>query len=529
MPGWIAFSSLVGVILLALGGLVAQAPAIEFRQIFADGELLRIIRYTLLQAGLSSLISISLTIPFARALARRRQFWGRGLLIKLSSISLVIPTMVAVFGIATVFGRSGWLNQGLSVLGTESRYSVYGLNGILIAHVFFNLPLATRVFLNVIESLPGETWRLSRQLGLSPLTVFKLIEWPLLRSVIPGIAGLIFMLCFTSFAIVLALGGGPKWSTLEVAIYQAMRFDFDIARGVVLAFIQIGICLLLVLLFSSTRRGFSFQSTHNRFSIRPDTDHPVTRIIDTFVIMLLAAFLLSPLLAVLLKAMTPALLQVISSPPFIQAALSSLIISLCAAALALSLSLPIAFLYNQLQSQNAGKRSALLDTGSTLILVVPPLTLGMGLFLVLRTYAGLSQLGIYLVILVNGMLAMPFVLRILQPAIQASAQQVDRLSASLGIRGWPLFKLIYWPQIRKPAGFALALAATLSMGDMGVIALFGTQDLSTLPLLIYRLFGAYRMEEAAVVAMLLCFLCFILFWTIETLVGGLRAPVLIHE
>lgn len=520
MYAWLAFISLVGIIVVALGGLVTQAPAIQFSHIFADGEINRIILSTLLQAGLSTIISISLAIPFARALARRNQFWGRGLLIQLSSISLVIPSMVAVFGIAAVHGRNGWLNQSLLVLGVEDSYSVYGLTGILIAHVFFNLPLATRVFLNVIEALPGETWRLARQLGLAPMTVFKLIEWPLLRSVIPGVAGLIFMLCFTSFSIVLALGGGPRWSTLEVAIYQAMRFDFDIARGVVLAFIQIGICMILVLLFSSTRRGFSFQSTHYTANIRPDSDKLTTRIVDSLVIAIIAAFLLSPLLAVLLKSMTPALPQIIHSPVFLQSMFSSLLISLCAALFALLLSLPIAFLHKNLQLKRASGRSALLDTGSTLILVVPPLTLGMGLFLVLRPYAGLAEIGVYLVILINGMLAVPFVLRILQPAIIASAQQVDRLSNSLGLQGWTLFKIIYWPLIRKPIGFALALAATLSMGDMGVIALFGTQDLSTLPLLIYRLFGAYRMDEAAVVAMLLCLLCFSLFWVVERLIGG---------
>ncbi len=520
MPGWIAFASLVGVIVLALSGLVVKAPVFEFAQILTDGEILRIVRYTLWQAALSTLISIMLAIPFARALARRRNFWGRGLLIRLSSISLVIPTMVAVFGIAAVHGRNGWLNQALAVMGFENPYSVYGLNGILIAHVFFNLPLATRVFLNAIESLPGETWRLTRQLGFTPITIFKLIEWPLLRAVIPGIAGLIFMLCFTSFAIVLALGGGPKWSTLEVAIYQAIRFDFDIARGVVLAFIQIGICLILVLLFASTRRGFSFQPTHYTPGIRPDVDHAGARVIDTLVILLIAGFLLSPLVAVMLKATTPVLPQVLSSPTFIQAMLSSLIISLCAAILSLLLSLPIAFLYKNLKYKNAGKRIALLDLGSTLILVVPPLTLGMGLFLVLRAYSNLFEFGIYLVILVNGMLAVPFLIRILQPAIHASAQQVDRLSASLGIRGWALFHLIYWPQIRNSIGFALALAATLSLGDMGVIALFGTQDLSTLPLLIYRLFGAYRMDEAAVVAMALCLMCFAIFWGIEFFIGG---------
>jgi len=520
MTGWIAFSSLVGIVLAALGGLLLQAPAINIGQLFADGEIIRILRATLLQASLSALLSILLAIPFARALARRQRFWGRSLLIQLSSLSLVIPSMVAVFGIAAVFGRSGWLNSLLSYAGVEQAFSIYGLPGILLAHVFFNLPLATRVLLNTLESLPDETWRLARQLGLPPSSVFRLIEWPLLRSVIPGIAGLIFLLCFTSFSIVLALGGGPKWSTLEVAIYQAMRFDFDIARGVVLAFIQIISSLTLVLLLSSTRQSFRFQASDHTRAMRPDNVQFISRVSDYLLIIVLAAGLLSPLLAVLVKALNPALFTIITTPAFIQATMSSLIISLSAALIAMMLSLPIAYLYKNLQQHHAGIQSGLLDMGSTLILVVPPLTLGMGLFLLLRDYGGLSELGIYLVILVNGMLAVPFVLRVLQPAVIATSEQVDRLSNSLGIHGWNLFKLIYWPLIRRPMGFALALAATLSMGDMGVIALFGTQDLSTLPLLIYRLFGAYRMQEAAAVAMLLCLLCFLLFRGLEYLIGG---------
>jgi thiamine transport system permease protein len=334
---------------------------------------------------------------------------------------------------------------------------------------------------------------------------------------------LIFMLSFTSFAIVLALGGGPKWSTLEVAIYQALRFDFDIALGVSLAFVQIVICLGLVFFFSSTRREFRFQTTLQKSDSRPDVDRMSTRYIDTVIIGTSAVFLLSPLLAVVINAINPALPKVVLSTTFSHALMSSLIIGMSAALLSMLLSLPIAFLYKDLQSKRSAGLGSLLELGSALILVVPPLTLGMGLFLLLRPFAGISELGLYLVVLVNGLLAVPFVLRILQPAIYASAQQVDRLSASLGIEGWPLFRLIYWPHIRKPVGFALALAATLSLGDMGVIALFVTQDLSTLPLLIYRLFGAYRMEEAAVVAMMLCLLCFALFWCIELVVGG-RSP-----
>src|SRR5690606_31771253 len=111
---------------------------------------------------------------------------------------------------------------------------------------FLNMPFAARLLLQGWDRIPGETWRLAAQLGLSGGRVFRLIEWPMLRQLAPGIAGLVFLLCFTSFAVVLILGGGPPHATLEVAIYQSLRFDFDIGRTVTLAMVQVGVCGALV-------------------------------------------------------------------------------------------------------------------------------------------------------------------------------------------------------------------------------------------------------------------------------------------
>ena len=80
---------------------------------------------------------------------------------------------------------------------------------------------------------------MSASLGFSPLSTFRFIEWPVLARVIPGAAGLIFMLCVTSFTLVLIFGGGPAATTIEVAIYQALRFDFNPERAVSLALLQI--------------------------------------------------------------------------------------------------------------------------------------------------------------------------------------------------------------------------------------------------------------------------------------------------
>jgi len=71
------------------------------------------------------------------------------------------------------------------------------------------------------------------------------------------------------------------------------------------------------------------------------------------------------------------------------------------------------------------------------------------------------------------------------------------------------------PRLRRPLGFAAGLTAALSMGDLGVIALFADPDRATLPLKVYQLMGAYRMEQAAGGALLLLLLSLTLFWVFD--------------
>ena len=108
----------------------------------------------------------------------------------------------------------------LTALGAEPL-NIYGFTGVVLAHVFFNLPLATRLILQGWLAIPSEHFRLAAQLGFSTSDVNRQLERPMLRSTIPGAFLLIFLLCITSFAVALALGGGPKATTVELAIYQA--------------------------------------------------------------------------------------------------------------------------------------------------------------------------------------------------------------------------------------------------------------------------------------------------------------------
>ncbi|HLQ18218.1 MAG TPA: thiamine/thiamine pyrophosphate ABC transporter permease ThiP, partial [Tabrizicola sp.] len=197
------------------------------------------VRFSVTQAILSALFSTVFAIPVARALARRR-FPGRSVLITLMGAPFLLPAVVAVLGLLAVFGRSGMLNQVLIGLGLPP-VSIYGLHGVVLAHVFLNLPLATRMILQGWLSIPAERIRLAQSLGFGPTETFRHLEWPMLREVLPGVTLVILVICLTSFAVVLTLGGGPSATTIELAIYQAVRFEFDLARAAGLAGVQLAV------------------------------------------------------------------------------------------------------------------------------------------------------------------------------------------------------------------------------------------------------------------------------------------------
>ncbi|WP_299618639.1 thiamine/thiamine pyrophosphate ABC transporter permease [Pelagibius sp.] len=526
MPWWLPASLALGLVLLLVGGALAAlgitAGSLNLADNLGEAYLWRVAWFTLWQAALSTLLSAGLAIPLARALARR-QFPGRGLLLRLFSLSLVVPVIVAIFGIVAVHGRRGWLNDGLELMGFSGTHYLYGLGGILIGHCFFNMPFIARVLLQALESVPPESWRVASQYGLRSRDIFRLIEWPAMRGVLPGVAGLVFMLCFTSFAVVLTLGGGPRATTLEVAVYQALRFDFDLGRAVALALVQLLLCGGIVLALLRLSLPASLTLTEGRVYERPDRAGWAGRLGDAAVIGFAVFLVVLPLAAVAVAGFNPKATEVLTDPRLWRALGQSLIIALSAASLALLLGAALLvssrILRHRLLRAQAAAR---LELSASLILVVPPFVLATGLFVLLRPFTDVFALGLPLVILVNALMALPFVVRFLGGPMMEEAQKHDRLCQSLGIAGWSRLRLVEWPNLRRPVALALAVAATLSLGDLGVIALFGSQDLTTLPLLLYQAMGGFRMAEAAVIAAVLSLLCLLLFLTIEYGLGRAR-------
>jgi len=500
LAGW---GALAFVLALALGTLLAVAMRAEAGGGLGPAEI-SAIRFTLLQASLSAGLSVGLAVPLARALSRR-SFPGRGLVITLMGAPFILPVIVAVLGLLAVFGRSGLVNMALVWAGF-TPVSIYGLGGVVLAHVFFNLPLATRLILQGWQAVPGEQFRLAASLGFSTRDVARRIEWPMLRAVVPGALLVVFLVCLTSFAVALTMGGGPRATTVELAIYQAVRLDFDLGRAALLALVQLLVgagAALLALRFGlpEARLGGGL----DRVARRWEAERPGLRLWDGLLIALGAAFLLVPLGAVVARGLA----GLTALPPEIWgASLRSVLVALGATALTLTLALSIA-------AFAVLRRAPVAGFAGMLGLAASPLVIGTGLFIVINPLADPARFALAVTGAVNALMALPFVLRALLPALAQVEAEYGRLADALGMTGAARLRLLWWPRLRRVLGFGAGLTAALSMGDLGVVALFAAPEQATLPLQMYRLMGSYQMQAAAGAGLVLLALSLSLFWLFD--------------
>ncbi|MBU2980551.1 thiamine/thiamine pyrophosphate ABC transporter permease ThiP [Lentibacter algarum] len=485
-------ATLVGVLVLVPIAVILAQVGWPKNLASADWAALR---FTVLQAVMSAVLSAVLAVPVARALARRR-FIGRGAFVLLMGAPFILPVIVAVLGLLAVFGRAGFLNTLLGNMGLPP-VNIYGLHGVVLAHVFFNLPLAVRLLLQGWEAIPPERFRLATALGMRPVDVMRFLEWPMLRERLPGVLLVVFLICLSSFAVALTLGGGPGATTLELAIYEAFRLEFDLARAAGLALVQLALVVAVGLFALRLGKVAEFGAGLAKRDVLWRPESIWLKAQDLLVLGLAAGFVGLPLLAVILKGI-PSFLDLPSS--VFTAAYTSVFVAFCSMVLCLLAAFSL-----------ASARRGWAEVIGLLGLAISPLVLGVGLFLMINPFLNPSALSLPVTVLVNALLALPFALRVLAPEYARVERDYGKLADGLGLQGLARFRLLLWPQMRASLGFAAGLAAALSMGDLGVIALFADSEQATLPLQIYRLMGAYRMDAAAGAALLLLGLSYGLF------------------
>ena len=487
---WLILGVLFGTTLLALLALL-RWPLSDTQGLWQDPWFWQVVRFTFWQALLSSALAVGLALPLARALALDARLPGRDTFLRWCLICFVMPSLVLITGLVILFGRQGWLTPWM-----PGQWQLYGLNGILLAHVFLNLPLAVRVLTFQWQGIPGSAWKMAAQLSLTPWQRFKWLEWPAIRTLLPALAGFIFLLCFNSFAVVLALGGGPAASTLEVAIFQALKYQFNPAEAVGLALTQLFLAGGLFWMLSRLGQFQWLAPAGDTSGWRPKTGL-IACWMGRVYYLLVILFLTLPVLSLMPSAWL-GLGWHFPWQRFFTATGWSILFSLGAASLSV--------LFALLLSWSATQRphpfwSRLIGLGALHHLVVPGMVLSVGLYIFFMVWVDWLRWGWVAVVLLNSLVALPFAYSQLYPALQQYFANYRRLSLSLSLTGWPHWSFVVWPYLRPALQRVAGLCWILVLGDLAIVGVFDAPAYTTLPWLIYDLAGSYRLQEAAFAAL----------------------------
>ncbi|MGB0846607.1 MAG: thiamine/thiamine pyrophosphate ABC transporter permease ThiP [Thiolinea sp.] len=509
--GYIALGLIIGPTVLAFVALSGFDDQDADWSLLADPYLMGVLLFSLQQAALSALLSVLLALPVARALYYVPALWGRRFFLGFCLLCFVLPTLVLITGLVALLGRSGWLTP---LLGED--WNLYGLQGILLAHVFLNMPFAIRTLFQQLQSIPDTSWRLAAQLKLTGWRRWSVVEWPVLCGYLPLLTGFIFVLCFNSFAVVLALGGGPQATTLEVAIYQALKYDFNIPEALTLAWVQFVIAggFFLLMIRAGAVNWLSVDMSSGDYRPVPAF---FFRSVHGAIYLLTAICLLLPLLSLF-----PGLLRldadIWQNMHVFWPLLNTLLLGITCAMLALLLAYLVLLPLRYVRLKNNKHLQWFLEWLATHTLVAPAMVLSVGLFVfaLLALPGKVDQLGwsVFFVVLLNTLVIIPFAVQQIRPRLLQFDDQYQRLCVALKLS--PVQRLrVEWPWWKQNALSTLSLILVLAMGDVTVFSIFGTQDWMTLPWLIYSYAGTYRMTEASLAAFLLLLICGLIILLVE--------------
>lgn len=472
-----------------------------FAKLFSQPYYAETLWFTFWQAALSTGLTLLLALPCAYLLARF-EFRGRKLLTALIMVPFVLPTVVVAAAFDALIGPAGLLNGMLMPLLGAAEPPIrltHSIFAILLAHVFYNTSVAVRIISGFWSRLPVGMEETARMLGASASMTFLRITLPLLRPAIFSAVLLVFLFCFSSFGVILILGG-PRYATLEVEIYRQAMHLFNLPMAAVLSFVQIFFTLLLMGIYTRLqRRRPAALMPEAAFAVRGLQKSGGQKIFLTLMAGGIVLFFGLPVFALLLSSFTVdnqlspafyvALFSNASQSIFFISPLAAMAnsIGIAAATLIIACSLGLcAAIYL------AGARSplaAVLDPVFMLPLSTSAVTLGFGFILALDQPPLNLRTSFWIVPLAHSLVALPFVVRSVLPALRSIPPALKEAARMLGAAPLKAFCSVDLPIAGRALMVGAVFAFTVSLGEFGATAFVARPQTATIPLAIYRYLG----------------------------------------
>ncbi len=490
-------------------------------QIFASRRMIRIIWFTFWQAGLSTVLTLVFALPCAFVMSHY-EFKGKKILRTIASIPFVLPAVVVAAAFQACFGRHG------AMLGLTIEHP---LLMVLIAHVFYNFSVMLRMITGFWSSLQGRIKEAAMVLGAGPIALFFHIVLPLLKPAILASSALVFIFCFSSFGIILILGG-PSMSTIEVEIYRQAAHLFNLPLASFLSIIQIGFTFALMLIYTSfTRKAARFIPDAETSNLKkPETFWEKAIIFSTVGFILFLCLI--PLMALAAKSLVlnngvtldfyRALFVNITDSIFYIPPIHAIKYSVFFAGTALIIALVTgicAAIFIRFCDRYLGNSWArLFDPIFMLPLSTSAVTLGFGIIITLDKPPLNLRTSLFLVPIAHALVGFPFVVRAILPALRAIPEQLNDAATLLGASPLKIIRHVDLPLVSKAVVAGAVFAFTISLGEFGATLFTARPDTPTIPVAIYRFLGqpgAMNYGQAMAMSTILMMVTAIGFFMIE--------------
>jgi thiamine transport system permease protein len=512
---------------LAPQGRLDLAP---FRVLLTDAYYARLLAFTTGQALLSTALTLLAGMPAAFAFAHY-DFRGKALLRALTTIPFVLPSMVVAAGFMALLGPRGPLNTWLEALLGLSAPPLrlnQTLALVLIAHVFYNAGIVVRMVGGFWANLDPRIEEAARTLGAGRWRTFREITLPLLLPAIAAASLLIFLFCFTSFGVMLVLGG-PHLATVEVEIYNQAVPLFNLPLAAALSLLQMAFTFAVMAVYTriQARAAVPMNVRPQRATQRRPAGWAARLTVWASVGGLLV-LLLAPLVALIdrsfslqgaysLRAYT-ALFTNPTQSYFYVAPAEAIRNSLLVASATVCLSLAVGLSSAYALAGPPTRWRAVLDPVFMLPLGTSAVTLGLGYIVALDQPPLNLRASPWLLPLAHTLVAFPFVVRSLLPALRGLNPRWREAAGVLGASPGRVVREIDLPIVGRALLVGAVFAFTVSIGEFGATLLLARPNFPTMPVVIYRLLGAQgalNQGQGLALSTLLMLVCAVGFLLIE--------------
>jgi thiamine transport system permease protein len=470
-----------------------------FEAVLTDSYYLGRIWFTAWQAAASTVLTLAVGLPVAYLFARH-DFPGKTMLKALTTLPFIMPTIVVAMGFIALLGPQGLVNTALSGLfgadGPQVRVT-NTLGIIFMAHAFYNYAIVVRIVSAFWSNLSPAFSESAAMLGAGRIRTFTQVTLPLLIPSLLSSAALVFVFSFTSFGVVLVLGG-PRFATLEVSIYEltVRLFQLDIAGA--LALVQLVFTSAFLLVYTRLQARSAVPITFVPVEVGARKTRDLRGVMAAVAIAGGLLAVLSPLLALVEQAVSSGggyslahfrgLFTDESGSYFYLSPLMVVWNSIRFALASMVIALVVGTIASYVIVQRRG-RSGVVDALFMAPLGISAVTLGFG-FLVAFNRWPVDLRGSWLILVIaHSLVAYPFVIRSVLPVLRGMPPHLRESAALLGATPVKIFLYVELPILARALLVGATFAFAISMGEFGASLLLVRPEFTTIPVAIFRLLG----------------------------------------